>query len=147
VAIDALGPTGRRLPRCGRAEPAVLTLGQRQTRARKPKAWASLVQGRLLAIVVVATGASSPAQAGPDQCSQLKTLAANVGRENELVQEEHLPRLDPHWCQHARVMTNAMSVMIEIIESNSNHCKVDKDKFEALQTSNHRMIQLAEGCP
>jgi hypothetical protein len=125
----------------------VLTLRQRQIRARKPKARASLIQGLPLAMAVVALAASSPAQAAPDRCSQLKTLAANVGRENELVQEEHLPRLDPHWCQHARAMTNAMSVMIEIIESNPNHCKVNNDKFEALQTSNHRMIQLAEGCP
>jgi hypothetical protein len=113
------------------------------------KAWtrASLVQGLSLAIAVVVMAASLPAQSAPGRCSQLRPLAASVRGENELVQEEHLPHLDPHWCQHAKVVTNSMSGMIEIIKSNPNHCKVSNDKLEALQTSNHRMIQLAEGCP
>lgn len=123
------------------------TLRQPEIRSRKPWTWAFLIQGMPLSIAVVAFAASSPAQAGPDRCSELKPLAAQVRSENEMVQEEHLPRLDPHWCEHARAMTNKMSVMIQIIESNPDHCHVNNDKFEALQTSDHRMIQLSEGCP
>lgn len=120
----------------------------RQLEIRFQKRWTSfLVQGLPVAIVAAALTASYAAQSAPSRCSQLKFLAANVRSDNELVQEEHLPHLDPHWCQHAKVVKNAMSVMIEIIKSNPSHCNVNNDKFEALETSNHRMIQLAEGCP
>jgi hypothetical protein len=99
----------------------------------------------LLAITVVAL-APTPAQAGPNRCSELKPMAAHVRSENEFVQEEHLTHLDPRWCGHARAITNAMSVMMEIIKSDPNHCQVGDDKFEALQTSSHRVIELTEGC-
>jgi hypothetical protein len=98
-------------------------------------------------MAVVAWAASPPAQAAPNRCSELKPMAAHVRSENELVQEEHLPHLDPRWCEHARVITNAISVMMEIIKSDPDHCQLSNDKFEALQTSSHRVIQLSEGCP
>jgi hypothetical protein len=114
--------------------------------ARRRNARGSLVQGLLLAIAVVALAPPAPAQAAPNRCSELKPMAAHVRSENELVQEEHLSHLDPRWCEHARAITNAMSVMMEIIKSDPNHCQVGDDKFEALQTSSHRVIELTEGC-
>jgi hypothetical protein len=116
-------------------------------RARRPNALGSLGQGLLLAIAVVASAAAPPAQAASHRCSELKPMAAHVRSENELVQEEHLPHLDPRWCEHARAITNAMSVMMEIIKSDPNHCQIGNDKFEGLQTSSRRVIQLTEGCP
>ena len=97
--------------------------------------------------VTVILRASPPAEAAPNRCSELKPMAAHVRSENELIQEEHLPNLDPRWCEHARAITNAMSVMMEIIKSDPSHCRMGNDKFEALQTSGHRVIQLTEGCP
>jgi hypothetical protein len=138
---------GARLPVCRRGELSMQTLPESEIGSQKPWTRASLVQGLPLAIAVVVLAASYPAQSAPNRCSQLKPLAVDVRGEDELVQEEHLPHLDPHWCRHARAVTNAMSRMIEIIESNPSHCNVSNDKFEALQTSNHRVIQLAEGCP
>jgi hypothetical protein len=114
-------------------------------RARKTKACFSLIQVALLA--VVALSASPPAEAAPNRCSELKPMAAHVRSENELIQEEHLSNLDPRWCEHARAITNAMSAMMEIIKSDPNHCQVGNDKFETLQTSSHRVIQLTQGCP
>jgi hypothetical protein len=123
------------------------TLRQPGILSRKLWTRASLVRGLQLAIAAAVLAASYPAQSAPNRCSQLKALAVDVRGENELIQEEHLPHLDPHWCQHAKGVTHAMSGMIEIINSNPSHCNVGNDKLEALQTSNHRMIQLSEGCP
>jgi hypothetical protein len=97
-------------------------------------------------MAVVALAASPPAQAAPNRCSELTPMAAHVRSENASVQKEHLSHLDPRWCEHARAITNAMSAMMEIIKSDPNHCQVGNDKFEVLQTSSHRVIQLTEGC-
>jgi hypothetical protein len=110
------------------------------------EALAWIARRLLLATVLVALAAPA-AQSAPNRCNQLKALAAKVRSDNELIQEEHLRNLDPHWCQHARSVIGAMSETIEIIKSNSSHCNVSNDKIEALDKSNYRMSQLAEGRP
>jgi hypothetical protein len=144
---DAQGRQEASLPHCRCREPTVQTLGQRHIHARRPKARASLIQELLAVMAIVALAPSLPAKAAPNRCSELKPMAAHVRSENELVQEEHLPHIDPRWCKHARAITKAMSVMMEIIKSDENHCQLGNDKCEALQTSSHRVVQLTEGCP
>ena len=74
--------------------------------------------------------AHSTAQSAPSRCGELKSLAAKVNSENELVQEEHRPTAggDPNWCLHARAITQALTNMIQIIDTDSNRCHVSDDR-------------------
>jgi hypothetical protein len=80
-------------------------------------------------------------------CGELKPLAQKVSQENELVQEEHTRGGDPNWCRHARALLDSLTRMIEVQDTDPNHCRVLGDKREALEKSTHRVAQLAEGCP